>query len=155
MKRVEKYPVFVYGTLMQDQPNFEYGFGRYGDKVSVGDAVIEDHVLLIPHADASFPYLAEVEALPGDLKHRSYPPVKGQMVTVPASVWDECIDRLDHLEGISRDHYRRKLATVKVVGVEFKAWVYFLGNEHVPSLFFDPIIGNGDWAKYLYERRVR
>lgn len=153
--KVEKHPIFVYGTLMEGQPNFEYGFGRYGGKITVGDAAIEDHVLMVPQRNAPFPYLAEVSALPGDLKHHIYQPVKGQLVTVDSSVWDKCIERLDELEGVNFDHYRRKLATVKVVGVEFKAWVYYLGAEYVPSLFFDPIIGSGDWSKYLYERSVR
>lgn len=154
-KKVQQYPIFVYGTLMQGHPNFMYGFGRYGEKVSIGDASIEEHVLLVPRLNAAFPYLAEVDALPGDLKHHIYTPVKGQLMTVDPSVWDECIHRLDDLEGINFNHYSRKLAKVKVVGVEFKAWVYYLAAEHVPSLFFDPIIGCGDWDRYTYERGVR
>lgn len=150
-------PIFVYGTLMYGHDNYERLLAKAKPKV-VG-ATLADHVLLVPHKKAHFPYMVTARAVDKATKNfdnDSGYVVKGELMYLPKDKFDHLLGELDWLEG-HPDHYRRQkvVATVRVptkMGVvieQREAWTYVLPDEYVPQFFFNPVIESGSWAQHV------
>lgn len=117
--------VFVYGTLLTDEPNHYL----LGDSRCCGPAIADGQYYLL---DTGCGYPAAVDA------HIGGAPIHGELFEVD----DYTLARLDRLESNGR-LYRRHLRKVRLTGVDIteKAWIYiFLQPTDKFSL-----VPNNDW----------
>lgn len=132
----QKFPFFVYGTLLPGQPN---AFLWRGLETSIGQAWLGNGRL---HDMGGYPMLVEMGANP----------VKGQLITIAPESYEIVKARLDILEGYTPFKpelagYRRVVKKVMVDnGRAASAWVYVGQVELVNGRFLVP---DGDWATYI------
>lgn len=133
-------PVFVYGTLLPEQPNaYLWGSGI----AALEPAVLEPACL---YDMGHYPMLVE------EGRGR----VQGALVTVRAEVYTAVLARLDELEGFdpaqpAESAYRRLQRDVLLVdGRRVTAWVYVGDTPYVQGC---APIADGDWAAYVRERQ--
>lgn len=153
IKKERILPFFVYGTLMEGFSNFATFLDKY--KPIVRPAVLLEHVLLAPHSRAAFPYMANWNAVFNcSGHHNDFIPMQvlGQLVELEPKDFPEALERLDALEGVP-DHYQRKIVTVILAGEERRdAYCYYLPDEYVPHMFYNPIINSGSWKEFTNAR---
>lgn len=125
--------LFVYGTLMSDQPAYHRLDGR----------VVGRTAAVLHHADL-FAVGRYPMAAPGTGR------VRGDLLEIPASAWPDLAARLDAYEG---DEYRRVRREVMIPGDDRSAmaWVY-LTDPAVASQY--PHIADGDWRAHLARRQA-
>ena len=128
------YPLFVYGTLLQGQPNHHLLSGRI-DRISPG--WIEGAEL---YSLGSYPMLVE-----------GHGRVVGELVYLPdaTEAYFAILDLLDRLEGVDDEDglYRRVLMQVCTAsGEQTPAWVY---AGHRESVLGRKQVEGGDWAAYV------
>jgi gamma-glutamylcyclotransferase (GGCT)/AIG2-like uncharacterized protein YtfP len=131
----ERFPFFVYGTLLPEQPNAHLW----------GDAVMQSEKAMLAggclYDLGSYPMLVEE----GDGM------VTGVVQTVAEAEYGAVLMRLDQLEGYDPEQldetwYRRVVRDVKLAnGLSLQAWVYVGHKAAVQGL--NPI-PSGDWAAY-------
>lgn len=130
-KKVERLPIFVYGTLLTGHPNYKrFGLNRPGVVTNCVIAELKHHTLFAPPT-AWFPYLVPTPEVPVTmrpmLRHSS---VIGELLTVGEEHFDKLIIDLDRLEGVPF-HYTRDCL---VIGGT-RAWVYRPSKETLRELF--------------------
>jgi gamma-glutamylcyclotransferase (GGCT)/AIG2-like uncharacterized protein YtfP len=136
---VERYPFFVYGTLIPGQPNDYYWQDCIGE---MEEAILSNGRLFDM---GSFPMLLEG----GDK------PVTGRIMYPKRELKDEdyqlLVQRLDSLENYNPDDvdnspYYRVLRTVHLIDNEPEtAWVYLGRPIYTQGR---PLIPDGDWVNY-------
>jgi gamma-glutamylcyclotransferase (GGCT)/AIG2-like uncharacterized protein YtfP len=152
---LQHYPLFVYGTLLQGQPNHHLLKGRI-ERIVPG--WIEGVELFLMGG-----YPMAVECRPGRLDLESADPgvtgparVVGQVVYLRSvgSVYAATVELLDRLEGVVETDgtaglFRRVVKRVFSPRTgELLAWVY-LGKHEM--LWGRPRIDSGDWLAYQGE----
>lgn len=134
-------PVFVYGTLLPEQPNAHVWGGGIA---ALEPAVLERACL---YDMGHYPMLVEEGA----------GRVTGALVTVRSQTYTAVLARLDDLEGFDpaqpeASAYRRLQRDVVLVdGRRVTAWVYVGGAPYVQDC---ERIEGGDWAAYVHERQA-
>lgn len=129
--------VFVYGTLMHDQPNHHWF--KENDVLSIQPATTSGILRDSGHA---YPI---VELSPDQTSV-----VHGELIELADSA--STVAHLDRLEGFSGFHqknnlYERRLKRVQVHGQEYLAWIYVAETSHY--LQDCNRISSGDWKAYL------
>ena len=115
-KTVEKYKVFVYGTLKK-------GFGNHNilkDSKFLGKATTSDRWLMIGKG-LSFPYVLKKDKVKGKL-------IKGELYEVDSTT----LKRLDQLEGVPT-HYRRATTSIKCDNLYYYSIIYIKADETAPN----------------------
>ncbi|MCP5099204.1 MAG: gamma-glutamylcyclotransferase [Chloroflexi bacterium] len=129
------HPLFVYGTLLPNQPNFYL----WGDTIiGMETAVFKNGRL---YDMGHYPMLIEE---PGNQVH-------GKIITVKSDFYPLIVARLDNLEGYNPQQpqasaYQRKKRLVRLVDGRFiNAWVYIGQPQYVKGL---PIVETKDWSTH-------
>ncbi len=115
-KTVEKYKVFVYGTLKK-------GFGNNSllkDSKFLGEATTADRWLMIGKG-MGFPYLLKKDKMKGKI-------IKGELYEVDKNT----LNRLDQLEGVPT-HYKRVSTSIKCGNTYYYSITYVKADEEPPS----------------------
>jgi len=133
---MEKLPVFVYGTLRSNQPNFVY---YLQDKVTVVQPGYLEGGLLYDFGP--FPGLV----VTGETSQR----VQGELMFLDQARYDEIMNDLDYLEDCKNQVYLRREIEIQAAQATTttRAWVYVVG----PALIEDcsNVIESGDWLTQL------
>lgn len=107
---------FVYGSLKRG----------YWNNILLTNCVFEgEGVTLEPFLmlDGVFPYV---------FRHQRFTlPVKGE---VWSSDNPQVVERLDRLEGVKSDHYKRELVKVDVKGITYSCFIYLATKQTVDEL---------------------
>ena len=139
---VEQLPLFVYGTLLPDQPNAYL----WGDGITKVETAVFRYGRLYDFIH--YPMLLETKG--GE--------VKGALVTVKPSVYERTLALLDDLEGYNPAappqacaYWRKKRSINTKNARNIQAWIY-VGNP----LFVNgqPQIAGGDWVSYASQRQL-
>jgi len=128
--------VFVYGTLMEDEPN-NYLLGR--DARWIGDG--ETKPIYTLYDMKYFPAMV----FGGNTS------IKGEVYEVS----EKALNNLDHLEGYDskrpeRSLYNRQLIVVKLKKRDVIALAYYIDKEHMRQMReieYIPTIPGGDWRE--------
>lgn len=142
---MKKYPIFVYGTLMQGFANSSL-FNSIEEKIVYGDTRINNCALVTYHG--GFPYL-----IPGDSN------VYGDIFYIDElndKNYSDILKRLDGLEG-EGTHYRRVLKDIKVTihinPSEFrKVWVYIPTDDTIRRLNLLQLKCFSCWRDFVSKR---
>ena len=133
-------PIFVYGTLLPDQPNFRL----WKDSISrLEYGRIKDCQLFDMGA---YPMLVESK--------EKY--VHGMLVFVIPEYVDEMITRIDELEGYDPEKhgvsaYNREMREVELEsGKTVTAWVYLGHNKYIDQ---EKPVPGGKWAKHVARKK--
>lgn len=129
---MEKLPVFVYGTLRSEQPNFVYYL--QGKVTAVQPAYLKGGVL---YNFGPFPGLV----VTGEANQQ----VLGDLMFLDQTRYDEIMADLDYLEDCKNQVYARQEIEVQATqaATTVRAWVYVVG----PALLDEcsDLIESGDW----------
>lgn len=121
--------VFVYGSLRSGEGNNNL----LRSSMLVGDAAVYGALYSL----GGFPGLRLDDVAPTW--------VQGEVWTVD----DETLERLDRLEGVSHDFYRRVLVSVELLaGTSVEAWAYEINERHVRGR---SRVASGDWSLRHFE----
>lgn len=137
-------PFFCYGTLRTGEGNYHWSLeGKTFREVPAtltGVKMLDNH--------GGFPFVTTIDA-PADGT------VLGDLMYVPADLYDGIQRRLDALEGYRgpgnpHNMYDREIVTVTTIdGEQVEAYAYLtsprLYHDHVKDL---PLIESGDWVAY-------
>ena len=132
-------PLFVYGTLLPERPNYY---------------LLEDVVMILESATLADAVLYDMGGALM-LMHHAGSSVKGVLVSVSAEDYDQTVARLDRLEVYDpadpeNSLYLREVCEVLLEdGTLSEAWVYVGKLKHVQRL--TPF--GGDWALYSAENK--
>lgn len=109
--------VFVYGTLKRGWGNNRI---LQTSSLFVSEAVTKEKYLMLGRG---IPYVLELNK-----PHEYARPILGEVWLVQDQ---ETLDRLDRLEGVAYNHYRRKLIKVRDVkgGLFYDAYIYFSASH--------------------------
>ena len=133
---IDHLPIFVYGTLLPDQPNAHLW---QGEVMTILPARLPAATL---YNMGYYPMLIETGTVP----------VYGCCLVVQPASYEMVLARLDHLEGVDMDRpekagYRRVRREVELENGRFcSAWLY-LG--HPRFVVGRPVIATGRWAEYI------
>nr|WP_290666798.1 gamma-glutamylcyclotransferase family protein [Ardenticatena sp.] len=131
--------LFVYGTLLSDQPNHRR-IRPFIDVEQTMSAVLPGAVL---HDAGAYPMAV-----------RGVGRVIGEVVWLRPECAHEALARLDEYEGVAEGLYTREHATVitPCCGPIVEAWVYW-GNPRIAARY--PRIPSGDWRQQRRQKRTR
>jgi len=131
--------LFVYGTLLSDQPNHRL-IRPFIDPEQTMSAVLPGAVL---HDAGAYPMAV-----------RGIGRVVGEVVWLRPEYADEALARLDEYEGVDEGVYTREHAMVitPCCGPIVDAWVYW-GNPRVAARY--PRIPSGDWRQQVRQKQTR
>lgn len=130
-KKVERLPIFVYGTLLTGHPNYKrFGLNRPGVVTRCVAAELKRHTLYARPGDW-FPYLIPTPAVPLTVRPQiRRHTVIGELLTISEEHFDRIIRDLDHLEGVPQHYTRDKM---RIAGQS--AWVYRPSWRTMQELF--------------------
>jgi gamma-glutamylcyclotransferase (GGCT)/AIG2-like uncharacterized protein YtfP len=130
-------PVFVYGTLLPGQPNWERLLGGRTERVLAGSL---PGVVLLDCGD--YPAAVERSGAGG---------AAGEAVWIRPGAWAAVLAALDHLEGYDPADpdrlFDRVVRPVETAGGPVDCWVYLAGRTLVASA--RPVVAEGDWIAYV------
>jgi len=137
---MEQLPLFVYGTLIPDQPNY------YLWKDSIADTkngIIKNHQLFdMGH----YPMITESNG-----KN-----VSGMLMYIKTEDYDKITKIIDNLEGYNPENhgnsaYNREIRDIKLEdGKLEKAWIYIGTEKYIQN---ENLVRGGNWVKHISEKK--